>query len=243
MPALVNRSVGSSAGISEEDGTRRCPRSSKNVRNRSLTSVDFIPAPDNLRNLLRRKSAAGQGVEHAAAPQRRRQVSARGPEPVEGPAQSLVFPLARPFGAEGSRDGLPREPPHLQLPLDPRTPVTGAAAARGRARRRQVVQKALPFEGAQRFGDGLGREALLPEHAGQLGAAPGPDREEPHGAFPRRRRGPRIWRRCAAAGRRTYPRGGSWLEKSTGDSSWSGLKSEGTSSAASISSRAMSAVD
>src|SRR5215471_14839513 len=117
MPAFVKRSVGSSAGINEDDGTRRWPRSSKKRRNRSLTSVDFIPAPDDLRNPIRRKTAAGQRIEDAPATQRRREMRARLPQSLERAPEGLVFPFGRALALEGRRDRVAREAARLQLPL------------------------------------------------------------------------------------------------------------------------------
>jgi hypothetical protein len=43
MPAIVRRvEVSSGAGISDADGTRRCPRSSKNERYASRISLVFM---------------------------------------------------------------------------------------------------------------------------------------------------------------------------------------------------------
>src|SRR5262249_57588869 len=111
MPAFVKRSVGSSAGINEDDGTRRWPRSSKKRRNRSLTSVDFIPAPDDLRNPVCRKTAPRQRVEDAPTPQWRREVCARLPQPLERATQGRVLPLRRPLGFERRRHPPPPHPP------------------------------------------------------------------------------------------------------------------------------------
>jgi hypothetical protein len=72
------------------------PCSSKYFRNRSLTSVDFIPAPDDLRNLRRRKTASGQRVEHPPPRSGGARFAARGPEPLETLPQGLVFPLRAP---------------------------------------------------------------------------------------------------------------------------------------------------
>src|SRR5262252_5157588 len=139
MPAFVKSSVGSSAGISDEEGTRRCPRSSKKRRNRSLTSVDFIPAPDNLRNPIRRKTAAGQRIEDAPAPQRRREMRARLPQSLERAAQGLVFPLGRSLALEGRGDRVAREAARLQLALDAGPPVTCPAHPHRGSRGREVV--------------------------------------------------------------------------------------------------------
>src|SRR5215831_15167266 len=97
----------------EDEGTRRCPRSSKKRRNRSRTSVAFIAAPDNLRNLLRRKTAPRQCVEDAAPSQRRCEARPRGPQLRERAAQGLVFPRGAALRLERSRDDLLREPANL----------------------------------------------------------------------------------------------------------------------------------
>src|SRR6202008_3166579 len=91
IPALVKSSVGSSAGIREDEGTRRCPRSSKKRRNRSRTSVAFIPAPDDLRNFRLRKTAPRQSVEDAPPAERRSEARPRRPQLRERPPQRLVF--------------------------------------------------------------------------------------------------------------------------------------------------------
>src|SRR5436189_5033533 len=73
IPAFVKRSVGSSAGTSDDDGTRRCPRASKNDRNVSRTSrevqsllagIDRFALPsERLEHGVRREAAPHEVVE------------------------------------------------------------------------------------------------------------------------------------------------------------------------------------
>src|SRR5262245_59051153 len=178
--------------MSEEYGTRRCRRSSKYLRNLSLTSVDFIPAPDDLRNLVGRKTAPGQRVEHAPPPQQRSQIRASGPESFKGAPQGLAFPLGAALGLECGRDRVAREAPGLQLPLDPRPPVARPARPHGGPRRRQVVEESVFLQTREGIADGRRREAALLEGAGQFGPAPRPDRQESQRPLPRSPGGVRI---------------------------------------------------
>src|SRR4029453_7602425 len=145
IPALVKRSVGSSAGMRGDDGTRRCPRSSKKLRKRSRTSLDFIVRPetfDHLRNFLRREAPAGERVDRAAAPPPRGKRRKPFPDPFEraGERSLLGFSITR---GERGVDDVPREPAGRKLALDPPRSVSGRAQGHRRLRRPKLVGPAL----------------------------------------------------------------------------------------------------
>src|SRR5512132_3486121 len=175
MPALVKRSVGSSAGIRGDDGTRRCPRSSKKLRKRSRTSPDFIIRPetfDHLRNPLRREAPAGERIDRAAAPRTRRKRREPFPRPFERAGERSLFGFPIPRGERGV-DDVPREASGRELALDPPRSVSGRAQSHRRLRRPELVEPAFLREAVERAGNRPALEAAVGERSGELFAAAG----------------------------------------------------------------------
>jgi hypothetical protein len=177
MPALAKSSVGSSAGMSEDDGTRRCPRSSKNLRNRSRTSVDFMRTADHGRNVVGRKTTEAESLAHFPAALGQRTLAVPGPEPFEGPGERPALPLRQ---LRGDRRGnrLPAEPARLKIPLHSRPPVPSRLHAHDRASGRELVEPAFGLKAIRRFRRGLSGEAPLLEPATQFRPAAGPHRKQ-----------------------------------------------------------------
>src|SRR5512132_4019695 len=153
MPALVKSSVGSCAGSSDEEGTRRCPRSSKNFRNSSRTSVDFIVVMRAFHDL--RNSSGGETPPHERAPDPLppplpRGSGARRPELRKRAFEGLFFPR-RAGLRERRRDRLGGEAPGGQLPLDPGATVAPALGADHGFGGAEVVEETLPAQPLDRF--------------------------------------------------------------------------------------------
>src|SRR5215471_7088640 len=151
MPALVKSRVGSSAGMREDEGTRRWPRSSKYLRNLSRTWVDFIGAFHDLRNLVRRETPPKQRAPDPHAAFLERQARMRPFEPVKHSCQRFRF-LGGSSLLENFRDRVPGEPANRELPFDAAAPVSARPAADGCPRCGKVVEPSFASESVERPG-------------------------------------------------------------------------------------------
>src|SRR5579859_7931592 len=177
MPALVNRSVGSSLGSRDEEGTSRCPRATKKSRNRRLIWEERIGqniggrsgisyqlpegARDRLQRLASRESPPGEERQEPAALGGTRQgAELRGALGGErrregaavGPRRPLLGDRAlhvRPGHAQGQE--IARKAGGAAAALGPRSDVVPGE--------RRVIQQSRPLRAGQGVFHGLRREA------------------------------------------------------------------------------------
>src|SRR5262249_7179852 len=151
MPALAKRRVGSPAGMSEDEGTRRCPRFSKYSRNRSRISADVImiscfsrspgrglPLPFHLRrNRRARETPPYQRVPDPPTPFLGGEPGARLLKPCKQERQGFFFRAAVEL-RESSRRGLPGKPARRELAGNADPAVSAGPGTHERPRRRGV---------------------------------------------------------------------------------------------------------
>ena len=169
MPAFVKRSVGSSAGTSEEDATRVWPFSSKKDRNVSRTLREVQPSGFVIGGIafpVQRLEDGGGGepaprevVEQFLRPRLPRQ---------SGRERALFFrgPPGAPL-LRGSRTrSAASRPPRTLPPVDARAPVRGARRARWGVVQQSVVSRPDSVRNLRSSSSRAGR-------AGGLRASPG----------------------------------------------------------------------
>ncbi len=118
--------------MSEDEGTRRWPRSSKELQEALADLSRFHDQPRMIvRNLLRPENRGARARRTPAAAAAGREVRARLPEPRERAPRAPRLPAPAALRRERAGDRLAREPARLELALDPGPPV---ARARGCAR-------------------------------------------------------------------------------------------------------------
>src|SRR6266540_1053001 len=128
MPALASSRL-ASAGISELEGTRRCPRSTKKSVNRRRISIEFMSW--NLARRHRRPPLLERGgeppaqlvggFERAPAQRRRR-------EPLRRPRRP-AYRAGSDHGAEADAEHAPEQPPHRRHRLRRRGGSSSPSAA------------------------------------------------------------------------------------------------------------------
>src|SRR6266566_8656605 len=177
--------------MSDEEGTRRCPRSSKNFRNRSRTSVDFIVvmrAFHDLRNSSGREAPPHERAPDPLPPPLPRGSSTRGPELRKRAFEGLFFP--RRVGLRQRRsDRLRREAASRELPLDSDTPVARALGADHGPRRPEIIEETPAREAVERLLRRGFRKAAPFEVGGQFRAPARANRQETQRPVISRRRG------------------------------------------------------
>src|SRR5436305_3833407 len=148
MPALVKRRVGSSAGIRDEEGTRRWPRSSKYFRNASRTSAElhvfFMGRFHHGRDGRGGETPPDERRADAPPAGERRQAGRFLPRALERAGEGRLFRLA----GSGERlcRRLLRKAEHRELLRDARAAVAGPAGANDGPCGREVVEPALRDE-------------------------------------------------------------------------------------------------